>query len=229
MEGEESCPAPHAPPVSRASSAGRLFDAAASLLGLGDEASYEGQAAVALEAAAGDIHTDALPWRLVRADGLWAHDPVATLTALLEELASGVPLRRIAAAFHATVAEATAALVDRTVAAGAPRTVCLSGGCFQNRGLLTAVRTLLRAQGLRVLVGSAVPVNDGGISYGRAAVAAARLAKAKGRARCIWAFPAGSLRPTTPADCARPQSTSAECGARCARSTPLGPRPEHTS
>ncbi|HET6352699.1 carbamoyltransferase HypF [Streptomyces sp.] len=164
----------------RASSAGRLFDAAAGLLGLGDEVSYEGQAAVALEAAAGDIHTDALPWRLVRAEGLWVYDPVATLTALLEDLASGVPVPRIAAAFHATVAEATAALVERTVAAGAPRTVCLSGGCFQNRRLLTAVRTLLRAQDLRVLVGSAVPVNDGGISYGQAAVAAARLAKAKG-------------------------------------------------
>lgn len=164
----------------RASSAGRLFDAAAGLLGLGDEVSYEGQAAVALEAAAGDIHTDALPWRLVRAEGLWVYDPVATLTALLEELAAGVPVPRIAAAFHTTIAEATAALVERTVAAGAPRTVCLSGGCFQNRRLLTAVRTLLRAQGLRVLVGSAVPVNDGGISYGQAAVAAARLAKAKG-------------------------------------------------
>ncbi|WP_405595529.1 carbamoyltransferase HypF [Streptomyces sp. NBC_01410] len=164
----------------RTSSAGRLFDAAAGLLGLGNEVSYEGQAAVALEAAAGDIHTDALPWRLVRAEGLWVYDPVATLTALLEELASGVPVPRIAAAFHTTIAEATAALVERTVAAGAPRTVCLSGGCFQNRRLLTTVRTLLRAQGLRVLVGSAVPVNDGGISYGQAAVAAARLAKAKG-------------------------------------------------
>ncbi|MGW5532045.1 Kae1-like domain-containing protein, partial [Streptomyces xanthochromogenes] len=63
------------------------------------------------------------------------------------------------------------------VADGAPRTVCLAGGCFVNRRLLTEVRRRLRAQGLRVLVPSAVPVGDGGISYGQAAIAAARLAK----------------------------------------------------
>lgn len=159
----------------RASSAGRLFDAAASLLGLGDDATYEGQAAVALEAAAGTTAAEALPWRLVRAGGLWVYDSVPTLTALLEGAASGEPVNRLAAAFHRAVAEVTAGLVERVVAAGAPRTVCLSGGCFQNGRLLGEVRALLRAQGLRVLVGSAVPVNDGGISYGQAAIAAARV------------------------------------------------------
>ncbi|NBM20970.1 carbamoyltransferase HypF, partial [Streptomyces sp. GC420] len=161
----------------RASSAGRLFDAAASVLGLGDEVSYEGQAAVALEAAAGGIRAEALPWRLVRAGGMWVYDPSPTLAALLERTAAGEPAARPAAAFHTTLAEVTTAFVERAVADGAPPVVCLSGGCFQNRRLLTAVRDSLRALGLRVLVGSAVPVNDGGISYGQAAVAAARLAK----------------------------------------------------
>jgi hydrogenase maturation protein HypF len=55
--------------------------------------------------------------------------------------------------------------------------VCLGGGCFQNLRLLTDVGRLLRAQGLRVLTGRAVPVNDGGISYGQAAVASALLAR----------------------------------------------------
>lgn len=163
----------------RASSAGRLFDAAASLLGLADDATYEGEAAVALETAAGDVPAGPLPWRLVRDRGLWVYDPVPTLTALLARHASGEPVPHTAAAFHGTLAAVTSALVERAVAAGAPGTVCLSGGCFQNARLLTETRALLRSRGMRVLVGSAVPVNDGGISYGQAAVAAARLARAK--------------------------------------------------
>ncbi|GGX69007.1 carbamoyltransferase HypF [Streptomyces minutiscleroticus] len=165
----------------RASSAGRLFDAVAGLLGLGDTVSYEGQAAVALESAAGGLRTGALPWRLTRTDGLWVYDPAPTLTALLEGVADDVAVGRLAAAFHSTVAEVTAALVERAVAAGAPRTVCLGGGCFQNRRLLTDVERLLRAQDLRVLTGHAVPVNDAGISYGQVAVASALLAREKER------------------------------------------------
>ncbi|MFI1163459.1 Sua5/YciO/YrdC/YwlC family protein [Streptomyces sp. NPDC020801] len=161
----------------QASSAGRLFDAVASLLGLGDTVSYEGQAALALESAAGDLRVPALPWRLTRAGSLWVYDPSPTLAALLEGLAAGTPVARSAAAFHATVAEVTDALVGRVVAAGGPRTVCLGGGCFQNRRLLADVSRLLRARGLRVLTGHAVPVNDGGISYGQAAVASALLSR----------------------------------------------------
>ncbi|WP_424887069.1 carbamoyltransferase HypF [Streptomyces sp. XH2] len=159
----------------RASSAGRLFDAAAALLRLCDDATYEGQAAVALETAAGHERAEALPWRLARAGGLWVYDPVPTLTALLDRAVTGERTGALAAAFHRTLAEVTSGLVDRAVAAGAPSTVCLSGGCFQNARLLAETRSLLENQGLRVLVGSAVPVNDGGISYGQAAVAAARL------------------------------------------------------
>ncbi len=160
----------------RASSAGRLFDAAAALLGLvGGEISYEGQAAAALENAAGTARHAALSWRLIRADGLWVYDPAPTLTALLGQLGAGTPVPLLAAAFHTTIAEVTAALAERAVAGGAPRTVCLAGGCFVNRRLLSDVRRLLRAQGMRVLAGSAVPVGDGGISYGQAVIAAARL------------------------------------------------------
>lgn len=161
----------------RASSAGRLFDAAASLLGLADGVSYEGEAAVRLEAAAGTARAVPLAHRVVRADGLWVYDPTPTLADLLARRADGESVPCLAAAFHATLALATAALVGRAVAEGAPRTVCLGGGCFVNRRLLTEVRRHLRSLGLRVLVGSAVPVGDGGISYGQAAVAAARLAK----------------------------------------------------
>ncbi|MFP3986677.1 carbamoyltransferase HypF [Streptomyces sp. E11-3] len=169
VERDLNCP--------RASSAGRLFDAVASLIGLADSVSYEGEAAVRLEAAAGSQRVLPLDHRLVRADGLWVYDPTPTLVDLLDRLAADEPVGRCAAAFHTTLAAVTAELVARAVAEGAPRTVCLAGGCFTNRRLLTEVRRRLRAQGLRVLVGRAVPVGDGGISYGQAAVAAARLAR----------------------------------------------------
>ncbi|MFE9602959.1 carbamoyltransferase HypF [Streptomyces hokutonensis] len=161
----------------RASSAGRLFDTVAALLGLADRVSYEGEAAVLLEAAAGDEHAVPLAHRVVRAQGLWVYDPTPTLADLLERLADGEPVPRLAAAFHVTLGLATADLVARAVAEGAPHTVCLGGGCFVNRRLLTEVKRRLHAQGLRVLVGGQVPVGDGGISYGQAAVAAALLAK----------------------------------------------------
>ncbi|MEU9733859.1 carbamoyltransferase HypF [Streptomyces sp. NPDC048002] len=159
----------------RASSAGRLFDAAAALLGLADRVSYEGEAAVLVEAAAGDTHAVPLAHRLVRSQGLWVYDSSVTLADLLDRRLAGEPVAHLAAAFHLTLAVATAELVERAVAEGAPRTVCLGGGCFVNRRLVTEVRRRLRAQGLRVLVGGQVPVGDGGISYGQAAVAAARL------------------------------------------------------
>ncbi|KOG87457.1 (NiFe) hydrogenase maturation protein HypF, partial [Streptomyces varsoviensis] len=133
----------------RASSAGRLFDAVAALLGLADHITYEGQAAAALENAAGTARHASLPWRLAHAEGLWIYDPAPTLTALLERLADGAAVPVLAAAFHTTIAEVTVALAERAVADGAPRTVCLGGGCFVNRRLLTDVSRLLRAQGMR--------------------------------------------------------------------------------
>nr|WP_238431672.1 hypothetical protein [Streptomyces cavernae] len=161
----------------RASSAGRLFDAVASLLGIAGTVGYEGEAAVLLEAAAGDEHAVPLAHRVVRAQGLWVYDSAPTLSDLLRRRLDGEPVVRLAAAFHLTLALATADLVAAAVADGAPRTVCLGGGCFVNQRLLTEIRRRLRAQGLRVLVGEQVPVGDGGISYGQAAVAAARLAR----------------------------------------------------
>ncbi|MFD8307563.1 carbamoyltransferase HypF [Streptomyces sp. NPDC059690] len=159
----------------RASSAGRLFDAVASLLGLCDRTGYEGEAAVLLETAAGDLHAVPLAHRVVRAQGLWVYDPTPTVADLLRRRLDGEPVEALAAAFHLTLGIVTAELVAQAVADGAPHTVCLGGGCFVNRRLLTEVKRRLHAQGLRVLVGGEVPVGDGGISYGQAAVAAARL------------------------------------------------------
>ncbi|WP_369213305.1 carbamoyltransferase HypF [Streptomyces flavofungini] len=161
----------------RASSAGRLFDAVASVLGLADSVSYESEAAAALEEAAGTGHALPLAHRLVLVDGVWVYDPGPTLIDLLARQYDGERVPALAAAFHVTLAVVTAELVARAVAEGAPRTVCLAGGCFVNRRLLAETSRRLRAEGLRVLFARSVPVGDGGISYGQAAVAAARLAK----------------------------------------------------
>jgi hydrogenase maturation protein HypF len=130
-------------------SAGRLFDAVAALCGVRPEVNYEGQAAIELEAAC-----DARP----------------AVRAIVEELAAGVSLATIAARFHNTLANATA----EACALLADGTVVLSGGVFQNRRLLEGTAGRLAAAGLRVLTPERLPPGDGGISYGQAAVAAAR-------------------------------------------------------
>ncbi len=156
-----------------ASSAGRLFDAVAALLGLCDDNSYEGEAATLLEAAAhGHPDGAALVWRLHRRDGLWVYDPVPTLR---DACRAGQPVGVVAARFHTAVAEATRALVERVADATGVHTVCLGGGVFQNRRLTTALVRDLADAGFEVHVGQRVPVNDGGICYGQAAVAAAVL------------------------------------------------------
>jgi hydrogenase maturation protein HypF len=180
-----------------ASSAGRLFDAVSSLLGLRDVAEYEAQAAVDLETAAADIEAAPLPYRIVRLaatpaspaagtglgapGGLLVYDPRPTLAAVLERHAAGDDPGAIAAAFHATVVAVTEELVDAAVRETGIRTVALSGGVFQNQRIAGALAASLARAGLRVLLNERVPANDGGISYGQAAVAAARLAAAAGR------------------------------------------------
>jgi len=148
---------------------GRLFDAAAALLGLRERVSYEGQAAIELEQLAGE--SEAEPYRCRRDDGvIHGTDLIAAVS---DDLEAGRPRSEIAAAFHEGVAEAAAlACAD----AAEPRTVALSGGSFQNLRLLESIRGRLATLGFRVLTHSLVPPNDGGISYGQAAVAAGRRA-----------------------------------------------------
>jgi hydrogenase maturation protein HypF len=159
-----------------ASSAGRLFDAVASLLGLADRATYEGEAAVRLEAAAAAHGArPALPWRIGQRDGLCVYDPVPTLRAVLES--AGGPPGPVAAAFHTTLAEVTCALVTDAADRTGVRQVCLGGGVFANRRLTADLLDRLTRAGFEVHTGGRVPVNDGGISYGQAAVAVARVSE----------------------------------------------------
>jgi hydrogenase maturation protein HypF len=168
-----------------ASSAGRLFDAVSSLLGLRDVAEYEAQAAIDLETAAAAPEArhvrGSLPWIVDRREGLLVYDPRSTLGAVLTGVADGQPSAALAARFQRAIAEVTGELVSAAAReAGGLRDVCLSGGVFQNGALADMVVRGLARDGFDVHVNERVPVNDGGISYGQAAIAAARLAAATG-------------------------------------------------
>ncbi|MFC4083919.1 carbamoyltransferase HypF [Amycolatopsis samaneae] len=158
----------------RASSAGRLFDAMAALLGLCDDNGYEGEAASRLEAAAtGARSARALAWWLRRRDDVWVYDPVPTLRDALESI-EDTQVGEVAARFHRTVAEVVVALAAKAAAALGTEVVCLGGGVFQNALLTDLVLDGLTSAGLHPLAGERVPMNDGGISYGQAAIACAR-------------------------------------------------------
>jgi hydrogenase maturation protein HypF len=146
-------------------SVGRLFDAVAALCGVRSEVTYEGQAAIELESLCDPDEAEAYP--LPVTDEL-VLDARPTVRALVEDDA---PVARRATRFHNALARATASACER---AGAT-TVVLSGGVFQNRVLLETTSALLTDAGLRVLTPEFLPPNDGGISYGQAAVAAARM------------------------------------------------------
>lgn len=151
------------------SGAGRLFDAVAALLGVRERISFEGQAAIELEHLAGDIAAEPYACRIDNGVVLGT-DLVASAH---DDLAAGRDRSEIAAAFHEGVASAFAAACAEAGGAG---TVVLSGGCFQNVRLLASTRARLEREGFRVLSHALVPPNDAGVSYGQAAVAAARLA-----------------------------------------------------
>jgi len=156
-----------------ASSMGRLFDAAACALGLRTEAHFEGQAAMELEALAGTTAGMELPFPV--RDGVM--DPVPLLVALAEERAKDTGLAVLAAGFHDAVARTAAVLAMEAAASAGVRTVTLGGGTFQNVRLLERMIALLTDQGLRVLRPRRLSPNDGAISFGQAAIAAARLAR----------------------------------------------------
>jgi hydrogenase maturation protein HypF len=158
------------------SSAGRLFDAAAALLGVRDTIHYEGQAAIELEQLA-DPHEGAgypatLSWSTSGAE--LRVRGADLIRAAADDLAAGTGRAAVAARFHFGVADATVAACRELRDRHGHETVALSGGVFQNMLLTAAVAHQLRRAGFTVLTHSRVPCNDGGISLGQAVVAGAR-------------------------------------------------------
>jgi hydrogenase maturation protein HypF len=160
-----------------ASSMGRLFDAAAAVLGLRLKADYEGQAAMELEALAGRRVASEIRLGIDRNEfGAWVIDPLHLLAVLGSRRQRGDDVADLAADFHASVAWAASEVVRRLAEETGIRTVVLGGGTFQNARLLTSMVGRLQGFGLTVLWPRRLSANDGAISYGQAAVAAARLA-----------------------------------------------------
>ncbi len=157
----------------RTSSLGRLFDAVAALLGVRRQVIYEGQAAIELEAQA-STSTGVYPFAIE--DGAPAKLDVRPLIrAIVADLQGQVAISEIAGRFHASIALLLAEACRRARAQTGLNTVALSGGSFQNRLLLEQLLARLEEAGFHVYINRRVPPNDGGLSLGQAAVAAARL------------------------------------------------------
>ena len=172
----------------RTSSMGRLFDAAAAILGICNKATYEGEPAIELEAAAWRALSSesACPTGNIagfsvtessRPDACHVLNSRSLIEALLEGIRAGVPAGRLALDFHIAIARSSARIAREICAREGIDTVALSGGVFMNRLLLQLLTRELKSMGLTVLVPHSVPVNDGCIAYGQAAVARTRLAQ----------------------------------------------------
>ncbi len=157
-------------------SAGRLFDAISALCGVRGRVSYEGQAAAELEGVADPAEETAYEFTVDGgADAPLVIDPRGAIRALADELERGEGVGRVAAKFHNGFAGIAALAAERACGERGLGLVVLSGGVFQNRLLVERTRSELEAKGLQVLVPVALPTNDGGISYGQVAAAAARI------------------------------------------------------
>ena len=149
--------------VVQTSSAGRLFDAVASLLGVCQQMNHEGQAAMRLEALAGNMPADPYPFA-------WQGNAVDWAAMIETMLRLREPVAVASARFHATLVEMMVAAAKREQV----KEVCLSGGCFQNRRLLAGAMKRLGEEGFRAWRHREVPPNDAGICLGQLAVAVAR-------------------------------------------------------
>jgi len=150
------------------SSMGRLFDAASALIGIRQEATYEGQAAIELEAIADvneksfyPINPDNGPIQMA---GLWQ--------AIISDWRAGIPTPILAARFHNSIVHLSVVICDQIRSRTGCSTVALSGGVWQNQYLLTRTVDQLKSAQFTVLVHHQVPANDGCIALGQAVVAA---------------------------------------------------------
>jgi hydrogenase maturation protein HypF len=163
----------NAPPTS---SVGRLFDAAASLLGIRDRVSFEGQAAIELEWAAREtLSKDCFDWDLVESpQGPLQIDTRPIIRGMLTDIRNNASVSQIAGRFHATLVTIIVKVCERLRRETGLEVVALSGGVFMNVLLgSNAVKDLQQA-GFRVYTQHLVPCNDGGLSLGQLAIAAAQ-------------------------------------------------------
>jgi hydrogenase maturation protein HypF len=150
------------------SSMGRLFDAAAALIGVREIINYEGQAAIEMEAMADPHENGEYPFDL-HEDQI---DPAPLWQAMLADWQAGTGLPRLSARFHNSVARLSLDVCRQVRTELGCQTVALSGGVWQNMFLLQRVIDALQNNGFRVLIHQRVPANDGCIALGQVMVAA---------------------------------------------------------
>jgi hydrogenase maturation protein HypF len=155
------------------SSAGRLFDTVAALVGVPGtgRTTYEGQAAVELELAANGPACRGYPFRLRPEGDGWVVETGEVISAVVEDLLAGREAAEVSAKFHRTMAEVVVAGCGRIRERGGTSAVALSGGTFQNVLLLEQVTELLEERGFTVYRHRRVPANDGGLCLGQAVLA----------------------------------------------------------
>lgn len=157
------------------SSAGRLFDAVAAILGLCDVTTYEAQAAIRLESIADTRVTGSYPFAIRTGERPWVLDFGPMLRAILHERRKGVAASEISAKFHNTIAASILEVCRFIRGQRDLNVVALSGGVFQNELLLRRTVDALRSRHFTVFTNTAVPLNDGGLALGQAAVAVERM------------------------------------------------------
>ena len=157
------------------SSLGRLFDAAAALLGLGTYNRFEAELPIALEAVIKKGVEDAWPVELTEEQGVWNVGYKSLLQGMIADSRTGVGKGVMAARFHNSVCDSLLALAQKARDVHGLNDAALSGGVFCNRYLANRLIDRLQTDGFRVLWKKSVPVNDGGLSLGQAAIAAAMI------------------------------------------------------
>jgi len=157
---------------------GRLFDGIAALTGLRRTVSFEGQAAMELEARASNATGASYPFAILQ-DGNKSHivDFSAMIRAIVTDLEKGTSRARIAASFHQTLADVFTAMTCKMREETGLQRVALSGGCFQNKILLESAIDRLVGAGFDVYRHRKVPANDGGVALGQAVIAASLMKK----------------------------------------------------
>jgi hydrogenase maturation protein HypF len=156
------------------SSCGRLFDAVSALLGVASEVTFEGQAAIALEAMADRGIEQRYDFAIEEGETMIL-DFRPVIAAIVKDLSLGRRTGEISACFHNTLGAAIGEMCGRIGATDGLNRICLSGGSFQNLYLLGRTVVELRRRGFGVFLHSQVPANDGGISLGQAMIANQRM------------------------------------------------------
>ncbi|MFN2398215.1 MAG: carbamoyltransferase HypF [Gemmatimonadaceae bacterium] len=161
------------------SSAGRLFDAVAAIVGLHDVTRFEGQAAMALEEVA-DRATDATyPVEYHATAGGWVLETAPLIRAVTADVLAGRSTAEIAGAFHNALGDLIVETATRVAEKERVVRVALTGGVFQNALLTERTADGLARRGLEVLLHRRVPCNDGGLALGQAYVAAFALSRSR--------------------------------------------------